>query len=52
MEMQDLLLASLHRGVLNTRRQCRREPKVENHVEYDIGSDIDEGTLMDTEIGS
>lgn len=41
MQRQDLLLANLGRGVPNVRRHDMWESRVENHVEYEVGSELD-----------
>lgn len=51
MERQNSLLAYLRRGVPSARKQGRQKPWMENRVEYEAGSDIDEWTLVDVEIG-
>lgn len=50
MERQNPLLATLYneqpRGFIKTRRQSRREPRMENHGKYEVGSGIDEDALV------
>lgn len=47
----DTSMANLHRGQSNARRPGRREPRLEEHDDYEYGIDMDEGPSMVGDIG-